>query len=395
MSDWIISGLDDCEKQYVSIAGESLEYFDDSVWQVYIQRIGRENFRCVWTADRQFVGGLAFYRMGQWYGGKVVRCAGVSGVGIDPAHRGTGACKTLLQATLRELHEERMPLAGLYASTRQLYRSVGFEISGHRITYGLQMHGLRASENARELLATRTREPNFEQLASLDADRGRYGNGMIERTDGLWQRIMQPIGRTTSTYILGDPDAPEGYATLVHGKREYGHPQPLLASDWIASTPRALERLIALVTDHRSMCNVFHWCGGPQDPLLLACKEEHLEIVDQLCTLNRIVHLETALESRGYPKGVRGELHLDVTDELMPENAGKWVVSVEDGRAIVERGGRGDLKTSIRDLVPLYSSMYSCRQLVSAGRVAISDDSAVQFADQIFAGPSPWTPEIY
>ena len=167
MTDWSIHALgDENRSQYISIVGESLHFPDPEIWETYIRRVGAENIRCV-HAGQQCVGGLAFYRMGQWFGGKRVECAGVSGVGIDPAFRGTGVCKTLLQDTLRELHEEQCATAGLYASTRRLYRSVGFELSGHQIQYSLKMPSFRADPSARELPITRLTNPEHSKLAPI------------------------------------------------------------------------------------------------------------------------------------------------------------------------------------------------------------------------------------
>ena len=404
MSQWSVSNLGAAVEQYSSVVGESLHYFNADIWQTYIDRVGHENIRCVWSGAPQqgeFAGGLAFYRMGQWYGGQRVASAGVSGVGIDPAFRGSGACKHLLQSTLSELFEEGMPIAALYASTRGLYRSVGFEISGHRIDYSLKMPSFRRHPDARELQATRTLTPDFAVLAKLAEHRGRIQNGNIDRTDGMWQRILEPIGRTSTSYLIGDPTRPDGFITLLHGKRELGHPQALTASDYYAATPAAMQRIIALILDHRSMCDRLVWYGGPQDDLMLAAVEEHLEIPGQLLTLNRIIHLKNALESRGYPKHLNASLVLVIDDPLLTGNSGRWALRVQDGEGTLEQAGSLDpyasagLEMSIQTLVPLYTSMYTCSQLVKQGRVRARTTEAVELADAIFAGPAPWTVELF
>ena len=43
----------------------------------------------------------------------------------------------------------------------------------------------------------------------------------------------------------------------------------------------------------------------------------------------RVVDVAAALSLRGYSPGVTGEVHFDVTaDEVLPENAGRWVLRV-------------------------------------------------------------------
>lgn len=399
MSAWRFSDLGEHSEAYSCIVGESLHYYDFRIWETYIRRVRPENFRLVWDGQ-QLVGGLAFYRCGQWYGGRSVPCAGVSGVGIDPAYRGSGACKALLIETLRELARERLPMASLYASTQRLYRSVGFEQSGTRIQYSVPMSALdsslRGDKKLRNYPVTRVRNPDPHLLDKVTNSRGQRGNGCLKRTPGLWERIIEPIGGdSTTTYLLGDPAAPEGFITLMLRKRSTGHPAPLVASDWVAETPSALKRMLLLIQDHRSMCDPFVWHGGPQDPILLSASEQACEMKEPLWTLNRIVTLPTAFEQRGYPKGLSTELHFGIRDDFIPENSGSWTVRIEDGRGQVTQGGPGSIKCTIDALVPLYTSMFGCSQLASMGRIHCEDPAQVAAADLAFSGPAPWTAETF
>ncbi len=396
MSNWNVSPLRDPLDAYFSIAGEALLYSDRSIWETYVKRIGSENLRGVWDGE-QFVGGLAFYRMGQWFGGQAIPTAGISGVAIDPAARGSGACRALLTSLLRELHAEGIPLASLYASTQRLYRGVGFEQSGHRFQYSIPMSSLHGSHNkvSRDLSVTRLVDPPLDVLDRIATVRARSSNGLLQRTAGLWERVTQPIGATTTTYLIGEPTHPEGFATLQHGARSAGLPQPLVAIDWVANTAAAMQRLIALVTDHRSLCDQFRWYGGPNDPLHLLASEQYVAVTDHIRSLNRIIRFQDAFELRGYPSGLSGELHFSVRDELLPENHGNWTLKLNGGKAQVERGGEGHIQLAIRAAAPLFTGLVNCSQLIAADMIACTHPAQVQLADLVFAGPAPWMPEIF
>jgi predicted acetyltransferase len=92
--------------------------------------------------------------------------------------------------------------------------------------------------------------PPIDTLDVVADARAAVTNGNLGRTDGLWQRLLNPYdGPGTTTYVLGDIDAPEGYAILRPGLIDGGVPQPLVSTDVAANTPRALRRLMTFQSD--------------------------------------------------------------------------------------------------------------------------------------------------
>jgi predicted acetyltransferase len=108
----------------------------------------------------------------------------------------------------------------------------------------------------------------------------------------------------------------------------------------------------------------------------------------------RIVDVIGALSARGYPAGVSAELQLDVRDELLPWNNGRFVLTVADRRASVRSGGAGWVGLDVRDLAALYSGYLTPQELLAAGSLAGSE-ADLATAAQIFAGPRPWTPDMF
>lgn len=385
---------EDVFEAYSSIAGEALQFYDADIWKTYAARVGKENFRGVWNGET-FAGGLAFYRMGQWFGGKCLSTAGVSGVAIEPASRGSGACKKLLTDLIQELFDEGIPFASLYASTQQLYRSVGFEQAGYRFLYSMPMSCLRELNRKQRLPVQRLMDPPLSVLNQVMEFRSRRNNGNLQRTAGLWARVTAPIGITTSSYVIGSDDAPEGFCVLHHGHRSAGFPQPLTASDWVANSPAALDRLIGLVLDHRSMCDCFRWAGGPQDPLLMAGTEQDIEVTSQLRWHSRIVCVKKTFELRGYPRSFSGAIDFEISDPLIEANRGKWRLTIDGGVPSMVAGGEGLVRIDVSQLVPLFTSLLSCSQLIQFGWATCDDPQMVHAADTAFAGPAPWTSEMY
>lgn len=380
-------------ERYHSIAGEALLNPDPEQWRLYVDRVGKENVRGVYRGS-ELLGGMAFYQMGQWFGGRLIPTAGFSGVAIQPAARGSGACRTMLTSVLQELHQAGTPLASLYASTQRLYRQLGFEQAGTLTQYSLPIASIGLID--RELPVTRFEQPPLDRLAQIAATRARSSNGNLQRTTGLWQRLLYPNdGATTTTYLLGDPSSPEGYCILKGGDRQAGVPQPLVATDLAVNHPAAARRLLTLVNDHRSMCDSFQWVGPLDDPLIVLAAEQRQSIVNQLRWLNRIIRFADAWQARGFPERVEAELHFDVIDELLSENAGRWRVEIGGGRARLSRGGKGSLRLGIGPCATLLTGFYSASQLRGLGWLETEDARQVADADVALCGPSPWMPEIF
>lgn len=386
--------LGDDEEAYLSIVSESLVNYGKEIWATYLDRIGRENARSI-RRDGQCVGGLTFYRMGHWFGGRSIPTAGISGVGISPADRGSGTCRHLLESVMHEVYDQGFSLASLYASTQTLYRQIGFEQAGTQTLYSLPMQSI-ASGHDRSCPVERYANPSIEPLAKVADRRAIKGNGQLDRSDGLWQRLFVPNDRLpTKTYLFGDLADPEGYVILKANNPIKGFPQSLIATDVAVTSTRALGRLLALIRDHRSIFNSFQWYGAPNDPLIFAADEHRSVVVDQSRWMERIVNVPAALSQRGYPPGIQTTLNLQIEDDLFRSNAGKWQVRIADGRARAEAGGDGALRMNVRALAPLFTSYCSATELAEFGWLESTNADQVAAADQAFAGPPPWMPELF
>lgn len=362
-------------------------------WSTFVDRIDRRNLRAL-IDKGTVIGGLGIYRMGQWFSGRVVPCGGISIVGIAPQRRREGAARFQLQRCLEELHADGTPLAALYASSQAVYRSVGFEQGGSRCEYELPITNIRLDDREAAI-----REVSIESPAPfehLHRRRSAIDNGLIERTHGLWQRILHWPGchsKPQQAYMIGDTESPEGYLISFHtdGGSE---PVQIIIRDWCAVTPRAGRRLWTLLADHGSIVESVRWHGPPADPMLAHVAEcKHTQVKVNRWML-RIVDVGEALRARGYLPGVEEELHLEVIDELLPANTGRYVLTVGNATADVSNGGRGDLRCTIRGLAPLYTGFLRPEALARLGWLE-GEPPVLQAAARIFCGPEPWMPEIF
>jgi len=361
---------------------------DTEAW-LGIQR--REDLRTVREGTR-VVAALSLVPMGQFFGGRSVRTAGVAGVGIEPDRRGRGLAKDLMQRFLREMRESGYPLSTLYASTYGLYRAVGYERAGGRWLASLRPDSLIVprGHSAEMRPVDEDDEPLLRATWSAWA---RTHTGQLDRGDYMWKRVTAPLGKPAHACLVEGEGGIEGYVRWRQGAID-GSPYEVLVTDMAALTATAATRLLAFFAGHGSITSSVRWASGPGDPVLALLPERRFELKLGDEWMLRLVDVPAALEARGYPPGVEAEVHLAVEDDLLSENSGRWVLRVADGRGEVTRGGEGRLTMDVRGLAPLYSGHQSPAQLALSGWVRGARED-LEAAQAVFAGSAPWMADAF
>ncbi len=374
---------------FADILAESLSFpsFEESD---IVNREGIENMRIA-RRGGEIAGGLIYRPLGQWFGGRSVSMTGIRGVGVAPEHRSSGVAGALMVHGLNEIHKSRAPLSVLYPATQPVYRRPGYEQAGAWITYSLDPH--RIDVQRRDLTVRKITPADHGALREVYAERAKRTNGHVDRTDWVWKRVLEPRAGTAFGYMVLRDERIEGY-TLFTKRTDLSPFYELDVHDLVALTAEAGRRLFTLFADHRSMCRRITWKGSAADPILMLPREQRHEIVDRMEWMLRIVDVAGALEARGYPAGVKAELHLDVCDDVLPHNHGRFVLDVSNGRGQVREGGRGSLRVDVRGLAPMYTSHLSAAELQATGYVE-GDTHDLAVAGAVFSGPSPWMPDIF
>lgn len=354
-------------------------------WQPYLEMVEEQNFRAIRRSGR-IAGGLVALWMGQWFGGRPVPMLGVAAVGVPPEERAGGVARALMTRLLLESREKGYPLSALYASTQHLYRSVGYEQAGFRFLYEMPSDGLTVRD--RSLPVEKVDPAAHSAFHEIYGAVARSSCGCLDRCRGIWLRTVHTDeSEPVVAYRIGAPERPEGYVIFTQPRNDRGY--DLRVRDLAAVTPAAMRRILTLFADHRSLATKISWAGSPVEPLLGLLEDQRGVSMGIERWMLRVVDLPKALEARGYPTGVEAEIHLDVDDPLIPENRGRWVLQVRGGDGAVRQGGRGDLRTDIRGMAPLYTGMLPPAELRRIGWLE-GEDAAVAAAAPVFGGAVPW-----
>lgn len=331
--------------------------------------------------------------MGQFFGGRPVRMAGIAGVAVAPEARGRGLAKQMMGQCMLEAAADGFAISTLYASTQALYRSVGFEQAGHSCTIHIPVHRIDVDERAGEVHPlTEADQPAIEACYESFA---RRFPGMLARGKYVWSRIREWRGEKHHPFgIRDDKGNISGYLYLSQRRREADGRHDLNLTDAAFTTPQAGRRLLAFLSQFGTMAHDVLLAGGPMHPWLNMLGEKKFDVKLKEYWMVRVLDVARAIESRGWNPTLRAEAHLCIADQLIPANAGDWTIRVEGGRASATRGGRGEVKMDIRGFAPLYTGFMSPQELALAGLIE-GPDAALDAAQAVFASPLPWMTDFF
>jgi len=356
----------------------------------WLRRIGIDNVRVIRRGGK-ISACLLLIPMGQFFGGRSVPMVGIAGVGASPESRGSGDALALMRAALRELHARGVALSGLFPATLGLYRRVGYECAGGRYEATI-----RTADVGNHDRALPCRELTPDDRAAVE---GCYRavasrvDGHVDRGPYVWYRVESPRGADhTRAFVVGHAGAVEGYAYLFERRVPSGY--TLHASDLVATTPAAHARLLMLVRDHGTLAETFSWNAAPHDPFVQLLPRTGTQIKLHSPWMLRLVDLPAALAARGWPGHVNAAVDLEIADEMLEENAGRWTLRVSGGKAEVARGGRGDVRLDVRTLAPLFSGFASAHALGATGAVQ-TDAAGLEALAALFPVGAPWMPDYF
>ncbi|HTE06269.1 MAG TPA: GNAT family N-acetyltransferase [Planctomycetota bacterium] len=356
--------------------------------RVWLARTEPDRLRGWRDGRGRLLGGLNLLALGQWFGGRCVPMGGISAVGVPPEARGRGVARALMDAAVAELAASGVPLSTLYPASTALYRRSGYELAGSRFEVSIDLPRLRVhTPELRLRAATPADDAAIEEVAARHAS---LRNGQARRDPYLWGRVRSPRAGSARGFVVEERGRLTGHVFVEQKALVRGH-YDLNLTDVCALTPAAARAILSFLAGHATMADHALWAGSPGDVLLALLPERHytLRLLDPWMT--RIVDVRAALESRGWPAGMRADLRLAVSDELIPANRGTFRLQVSGGEAKVTRvpgAPAAALSMHVRGLAPLYTGHMSPRELELAGLLA-GPEPALEIAAALFAAPAP------
>ena len=361
-----------------------------------------ERMHAAFDGDRIVGGAGAFsYRMSV-PGGASVPTAGVTVVGVLPTHRRRGVLTSMMKAQLEDSRARGDVAAYLWASEATIYGRFGYGLAS-------RIGAMKLARDRAQFVQPFTPRGTFRIVDAEEAARTfppLYERMMVQRP-GLFSRSTE----WWQTRRLHDDPArrrggPKNRALLELDGEPAGSALYSVAQDWehgfskgtvtimevVAPTPEASRELWRWLLD-------FDWTSQFVADLLPPDHELFLLLAEprrMQFTLNdgvwvRLLDIGAALSARTYTGD--GEIVLELADDFMPENAGRWHVSASGAK---RSDASADLALDVNGLGSVYLGGFTFGELVRASRARELRDGAAVEADALFGtAVQPWCAEIF
>jgi predicted acetyltransferase len=346
---------------------------------------------------------------------QMLPAAGVTFVAVMPTYRRQGVLSSLMRRQLADVRDRGEPLAILWASEAVIYGRYGYgraswhlDFTLHRGEGGLASTGPGASDGLR--LRIVEPEAALPELAKVYDAVLASRPGMFGRNDAWWRSaIFDPAERRHGAsplrcLLAEDASGPRGYALYAGVDTWTGFlPENVLTvHELMAADPAASA---ALCTDllSRDLTTEFRLPHRPvDDPLLYQLADPRRtrpKLNDNLWV--RIVDLPRALAGRRYSCPV--DVVLEVRDEILPANAGRWRLSTTTeapggglAASCVPASSPADLALDVTQLGAAYLGGTRLGALAGSGLVTeLRPGATRQLSAALTWDPAPWCPMVF
>jgi predicted acetyltransferase len=363
-------------------------------------------------ADTLFIGtdggrataALQLHPLRQWIAGEKLACAGVGTVSIAPTHRRRGLGRQLMEAALHAARERGDVVSALYPFRMDFYQRLGYGQAGEALQYQVPPHTLPDAPERERVELLDTLDAQQQALALYNAWVVTQ-TGQLERGPHMWAQLCAPHDRALAGW-RGESGQLEGYALVIYRSDLPSRERYLEVDELIWTTAAARRALYGwlgslgdqwrqLVLRALPSQRLGDWLSEPRLPRGAAPSWRLWAPAATLLMgpMLRLLDVRTAWEGRRIEAGPALTVGLELADAQIPENAGRWRLTLDAGRVAVDRVGETELtlRTDIATLSRIFAGATSTSAALGAGLIECDRAERLPAIDAMLALPDPWT----
>jgi predicted acetyltransferase len=292
--------------------------------------------------DGQIVCSLVLYPFTVFVRGQRVPATGVGSVAVSPEQRRRGIGEAFLKSMFREMRQAGRALSILYPFRGSYYRKLGYGTIEMTQSLAFAPANLPASEEARR--TRRLMLPDRAAVQELYARVALQGHFALERKPEWWTNRLWGYPGEWIVYEGRRRGQIEGYLYYEVDTTNGPFRLALTLSEFVAATPEAYRGLVGhLASLADQVAEIHHAAPGDSAwPMLFRTPQNlrpgpEIGLIGDTGNLGtglmlRVLDVKPALEQWPVAPQVRGEIVLDVEDQVIPQNARGYRVSARDGR---------------------------------------------------------------
>ena len=314
--------------------------------------------------------------------GRPVPMGGIAAVATDPAYRRRGFAGELMRDVLRTMRERGMHLSMLHPFAQVFYRAYGWELATETIAYTLKPTDLPTSSEQRRVRAYR--EEDLPEMMGLLEGEAAKRSCCVRRNEGRWRNLLSRKDWQAAVYER--EERLEGY--IQYRMSEWREREPrrtLSVQELVWSTVGAWRALISFLAAQDPLVFEIKHNTPRGEPLHPYLRSSYVKAEIEPEFMLRLVDVEGALKLLN--RTASEPLVLEVSDDVVPENAGEYTVGEEVVRD-AETGKRVSL--DVRQLAQLYAGYLPVGQLARHGLVEPSSPGALGLLGELFPPGEPW-----
>ncbi len=382
-----------------------------------------EQERVVFEFDRSLaacdgdaiVGTAAAYSFQLTVPGGVVGAGGVTFVSVLPSHRRRGILSAMMRHQLAEIAARGEPVAALFASESVIYGRYGYGCASSQLSLTIRrgegtLNQAAAGSGHRPVLLQAAQPADLRtELARVYDCTVPHRPGMMARDERWWQSTLADpeSGRrgmsALKCLLAGDDSGPRGYALYrtQPGWDDDALPYGSLSvRELVATDAAATAALWADLLTRDLIGEVVARQRPVDDPLLdmLADRRRARAYLTDALWI-RLTDLPAALAARRYRCPI--DLVIEVTDELLPANAGRWRLQcpgpADAAAATCERTrAAADIALPIAALGAGYLGGARLGALATAGLITEHRQGTLaMLSAAMYSDPAPWCPSMF